>query len=74
MHQNIILTVFHAQNINHLVWKTVRTTLQCIVGLQLWGEGHAMEKNCGTNLSDSFPCFSNLLPGTGEQQKIKVLF
>ena len=25
-----------------------------------------MEKNYGTNLSHSFPCFSNLLPGIGE--------
>ena len=32
------------------------------------------KKNCGTNLSQSFPCFSNLLPGIGEQWNIKVWF
>ena len=31
-----------------------------------------MEKNCGTNLSHIFPCFSNLLPGIGEQLNIKM--
>ena len=74
MRQNLVLKIFHTQNIYHHVWKTVRTTLQCIVGLQSRGEGHEMEKNCGTNLSHSFPCFSNLLPGIGEQQNIKVWF
>ena len=34
MLQNVVLTVFHTQNIYHNVWKTVRTTLQCMVGLQ----------------------------------------
>ena len=62
MHQNVVLTIFHTQNIHHYVWKTVRTTLQCFVGLQLRGEGHEMEKNCWINMSHSFPCFSNLLP------------
>ena len=57
MRQNIVLTVFHTQNIHHHVWKTVRTTLQRDVGIQLRG-GHEMEKNCGTNLSHSFPCFA----------------
>ena len=32
--------IFHKQNLYHHAWKTVRTTLQCIVGLQLRGEGH----------------------------------
>ena len=62
MRQNVILTVFHTQNIYHLLWKTVITTLQCIVGLQSWGEGHATEKNCGTNLSYSFLAFQNFSP------------
>ena len=34
MRQKVVLTIFHTQNICHHVWKTVRTTLQCIVGLQ----------------------------------------
>ena len=67
MHQNIVLTIFHTQNICHHAWKTVRTTLQCIVGLQSRGEGPEMEKNYGTNLSHSFPRFFNLLPRIGEQ-------
>ena len=48
MRQNVVLTIFHTQNIYHYVLKIVRTTLQCIVGLQLRGEGHKIEKNCGT--------------------------
>ena len=40
MRQNVVLTNFHTQNIRHHPWKIVRTTLQCIVGLQLRGEGH----------------------------------
>ena len=70
----VVLTIFTTQNIYHHVWKIVRTTLQCIVGLQSRGEGHEMEKNCGTNRSPGFLCFSNLLPGMGEQGNIKVLF
>ena len=38
------------------------------------GESHEMEKNCGTNLSHSFPYFSNLLPGIGEQKKHQSVF
>ena len=37
--QNLVLTIFHTQNICHHAWKTVRITLQCIVGLQSRGEG-----------------------------------
>ena len=44
MCRNVVLTIFHTQNIYHHAWKTVRTTLQCNVGLQLRGEGHEMEK------------------------------
>ena len=40
MHQNVVLTIFHTQNICHHAWKTFKTTLQCIVGLQWQGEGH----------------------------------
>ena len=57
MCRNVVLTSFHTKNINHHVWKTVITTLQSNVGLQFQGEGHEMEKNCGTNLSHSFHCF-----------------
>ena len=74
MRQNVVLTIFHTQNIYHHVWKTVRTTLQSNVGLQSRGEGQEMEKNFGTNLFQSFPCFSNLLLGIGEQRNIKVWF
>ena len=72
MRQNVVLTVFHIQNIYHHLWKTVRTSLQCIVGLQSWGKGHEMEKNYKTNMSHSFPCFSNLFAGIGGKRNIKV--
>ena len=42
MRQNEVLTIFHTQNICHNVWNTVRTTLQCIFGLQSQGEVHEM--------------------------------
>ena len=74
MCQNVVLTIFHTQNIRHHVWKTVRTTLQRIVGLQSRGEGHEKEKHYGTNLSHSYPSFLNLLPGIGKQRNIKVWF
>jgi hypothetical protein len=73
MRQNGVLTIFHTQNVYHHAWKTVRTTLQCIVGLQLGEEGHEMEKKFRTNLSHSFPYISNLLLGIGEQRNIKVV-
>ena len=40
MRQNVVLKIFQTQNICHHVWKTVRTKLQCIVGLKSRGEGH----------------------------------
>ena len=40
MRQNVVLTIFNAQNKCHRAWKTVRTTLQYIVGLQSRGKGH----------------------------------
>ena len=39
MHQNAVLTIFHTQNICHHVCKIFKTRLQCIVVLQLRGEG-----------------------------------
>ena len=74
MRQNVVLTISNTQYIYHYVWKTVRNTLQCIVGLQLQGECHEMEKNCGTNPSHTFSCLSNLLPRIGEQRNIQVCF
>ena len=72
MHQNVVLKIVHTKNIYHHVWKTVRTTLQIIVGLQSQGEGHEMERKiCGTNLF-LFLCFSNILLGIGERQNFKV--
>ena len=47
MRQNLFLTVFQTQKLFHYVRKTVRTTLQCIVGLQSRGEGHEIKKNVG---------------------------
>ena len=39
IHFNVVLTVFHIDHISQGVCKTVRTTFQCIVVLQLRGEG-----------------------------------
>ena len=63
--------VFHTQNIYQHVWKTVRTKLQCIVGLQSRGEGHEMEKNCGTNQSHIFACFQAFSPGLKNKETSK---
>ena len=38
MHQNVVPKMFHTQNLRHHQWKTVRTTLQSLVVLQLRGE------------------------------------
>ena len=38
MHQNVVPKIVHTQDICHHAWKTVRTTLQCNVLLQLRGE------------------------------------
>ena len=40
LRRKVFLTIFHTQDTCHSAWKTVRTTLQCIVGLQLPGKGH----------------------------------
>ena len=69
MSQNVVLTIFHTQNIDHHVWTTVRTTLQCIGGLQLGGEGHKMEKIYGTNLPIVFLAFQAFSSGL-ENNKI----
>ena len=37
--QNVVLTVFHTQNICHHLWKTLRTPLLCFVLLISQGEG-----------------------------------
>ena len=63
----------HTKHISLCV-ENCQITLKCIVGLQLRGEGHEIEKNYVTNLYNSFPWFSSLLPGIGEQQNIKVWF
>ena len=39
IHFNVVPTVFHIDHISQGVCKTVRTTFQCIVVLQLRGEG-----------------------------------
>ena len=39
IHFNVVPTVFHIDHISQGVFKTVRTTFQCIVVLQLRGEG-----------------------------------
>ena len=40
MHQNAVPKKIHTQNICHRAWKIFRTTLQCIVALELQGEGY----------------------------------
>ena len=45
MRQNVVLTVFHTQNICHSVWKTLRTTFWCFIFLQSQGEGLKGKKN-----------------------------
>ena len=44
------------------------------LGVQLQGEGHEMEKNSGTNLFHSFPCYSNFLPRIGKNKTSKCGF
>ena len=48
IHFNVVPTVFHIDHISQGVCKTVRTTFQCIVVLQLRGEGPE-------NLSQIYP-------------------
>ena len=58
MHFNVILTVFHIDHISQNVCKTVRTTFQCIIILQLQGEGPEKAHNYGTDLGQIFRTFS----------------
>ena len=39
IHFNVVPTIFHIDHISQGVWKTVRTTFQCIIVLKLRGEG-----------------------------------
>ena len=71
---NVALTVFHTQNIHHHMWKTVRTTLQCIVGLQWRGEGHEMEKNCGKICLKVFLAIQTFSPGLENNETSKCGF
>ena len=38
VHQNVVPKKFHTQKIRCHAWKTVRTTMQCVVVLQSWEE------------------------------------
>ena len=72
MRQNVVLTVFHTQNICHHAWKTLRTTLWCFVFLQSRREGLKSMENYGTDLSHSFSSFHDLFPTIGDQQCIAM--
>ena len=52
-------TIFHTQNVRCHVWKTIRTTLQCIVVLKSWGDGR---KNFGISLCPYFLAFWTFSP------------
>ena len=58
IHFNVVLTVFHIDNISQGVCKTVRTSFQCIIILQSQGEGPEKEHNYGTDLGPIFRTFS----------------
>ena len=68
--QNVVLTVFHTQNICHHAWKTLRTTLLCFVFLQSQGEGLKIKEKYGTDLFHNFSPFHDLFPMIGGQQCI----
>ena len=63
MRRKVVLTIFHTQNIDHHVCKTVKTTLQSNVGLQSRGEGHEMEKTVGKICPIVFLVFQTLSTG-----------
>ena len=67
MRQNVVLTVFHTQNICHHAWKTLRTTHWCFVFLQSRGEGLKSKENY-VKIRPYFPSFLNLLPGIGKNR------
>ena len=74
MHQNLVPTISHTQNVRHHAWKTVRTTLQYIVVFQSWGEVMKSRKTMEQICPTVFPVFFNLLLGIGEKLNIKLWF
>ena len=58
MYFNVVLTVFQIDHIFLGVCKTVRTTFQCIVVVQLLGEGPEKAHNNWTELGQIFRIFS----------------
>ena len=65
IHWKVVPTIFHNDHISQGLCKIVKTTVQCIVVLQLRGEGPG-------NLSHSSPTFWDILPAIGEQQYIEM--
>ena len=65
MRQNVVMTVFHTQNIYHRVWKTDKTTLQCIK-LVVFNRGEMFlkwRKTVGQNCPFVFLAFQTFSPG-----------
>ena len=58
IHFKAVLTVFHIDHISQGVFKTVKTTFQCIIVLQLREEGPEKAHNYGTDLGQIFRTFS----------------
>ena len=58
IHFNVVLKVFHIYYISQGVCKNVRTTFQCIVVLQLWGEGPEKAHKYGMDFGQIFWTFS----------------
>ena len=63
IHQNVVLTVFHTQNIHFICGKLSELHFNASLVSNRGEKVMKWRKNCETNLSHSFPCFSNLLPG-----------
>ena len=61
IHVNVVLTVFHIDDISQSVFKTVRTTFQCIIVLQSRGDGPEKAHSYGTDLGHIFRTFSTRL-------------
>ena len=61
--QNVVLTVFHTQNICQDAWKTLRTTLLYFVLLQSRGEGLKSKVDYGTDFPIVFLAFLTFSPG-----------
>ena len=57
VHVNVVLTVFHIDNIYQGVCKTGRTIFQCIIVLQSRGEGPKKAHNYWTDLVQIFRTF-----------------